>query len=57
MVRQRKKRTLDAISEPHVLRVVEVIANGVIVIEGSDAAKRVKQAKYVVHCLLPILDK
>ena len=56
MIRQQKKGTLDAISRPHVLRVVEVTAKGVIVMEGSDSTRREEQAKNVDHCPLPILD-
>ena len=56
MIRQKTKNTLEAISRPHVLRVVEVRDSGVVVMEGSDAARREEQVKNVAHCPLPILD-
>ena len=41
---------------PHVLRIVELRASGVVVLEGSDAARCTRQMKDVAHCPLPILD-
>ena len=38
------------------LRIVEVKESGVVLIEGSDAARCEEQVKNVAHCPLPILD-
>ena len=56
MLRQVTTSTLEAPSRPHVLRIVEVKPSGVVLMEGSDAARREEQIKNVAHCPLPILD-
>ena len=56
MIRQVTKNTLQAPSRPHVLRIVEVKESGVVLMEGSDAARCEEQVKNVAHCPLPILD-
>ena len=56
MVKRETKNTLQAPSYPHVLRIVELRKSGVVILEGSDAARCTKQMKDVAHCPLPILD-
>ena len=56
MLRQVIKSTLEAPSRPHVLRIVEIKPSGVVLMEGSDAARREEQIKDIAHCPLPILD-
>ena len=56
MMRQVKVNTLKAPSRPHVLRIVEIKPSGVVVMEGSDAARREEQIKNIAHSSLPILD-
>ena len=56
MIRQVTKNTLQAPSRPHVLRIVELKDSGVVVMEGSDAARWEEQVKNFAHCPLPILD-
>ena len=56
MVRRATKNTLQAPTHPHVLRIVELRASGVVILEGSDATRCTKQMKDVAHCPLPILD-
>ena len=56
MLRQVKVNTLEAPTRPHVLRIVEIKPSGVVVMEGSDAARREEQIKNIAHCPLPILD-
>ena len=56
MVKRETKNTLEAPSYPHVLRIVELRKSGVVILEGSDAARCTKQMKDVAHCPLPILD-
>ena len=56
MVKRETKNTLQAPAHPHVLRIVELRASGVVILEGSDAARCTKQMKDVAHCPLPILD-
>ena len=56
MVKRETKNTLQAPSHPHVLRIVELRASRVVILEGSDAARCTKQMKDVAHCPLPILD-
>ena len=56
MIRQVTENTLQAPSRPHVLRIVELKDSGVVVMEGSDAARWEEQVKNVAHCPLPILD-
>ena len=48
--------SLQAPARPHVLRIVELHPSGVVLMEGSDAARCVEQCKNVAHCPLPILD-
>ena len=56
MVRQVTKNTLQAPARPHVLRIVELKPSGVVLMEGSDAARCEEQIKNVAHCPLTILD-
>ena len=56
MVKRETKNTLQAPAHPHVLRIVELRASGVVILEGSDAARCTKEMKDVAHCHLPILD-
>ena len=56
MLKQKTDNTLDAPARPHVLRVVEIKASGVALLEGSDAARIEEQQKNIAHCPLPILD-
>ena len=56
MVKRETKNTLQTPAHPHVLRIVELRASGVVILEGSDAARCTKQMKDVAHCPLPILD-
>ena len=56
MLRQVIKSTLEAPSRPHVLRIVEVKPSGVVLMEGSDAARREEHIKDIAHSPLPILD-
>ena len=48
MVKRETKNTLQAPAHPHVLRIVELRASGVVILEGSDAARCTKQMKDVV---------
>ena len=50
------KNTLDAPARPHVLRIMETKPSGVVLLGGSDAARKEEQVKNVAHCPLPILD-
>ena len=56
MLKQKTDNTLGAPARPHVLRVVEIKASGVALLEGSDAARIEEQQKNIAHCPLPILD-
>ena len=56
MVRRETKNTLQAPAHPHMLRIVELRASGVVILEGSDAARCTKQMKDVAHCPLSISD-
>ena len=56
MIKRETKNTLQPPAYPHVLRIVELRASGVVILEGSDAARCTKQMKDVAHCPLPILD-
>ena len=56
MVKRETKNTLQPSAHPHVLRIVELRGSGVVILEGSDAARCTKQMKDVAHCPLPILD-
>ena len=56
MIKRETKNTLQPPSYPHVLRIVKLRASGVVILEGSDAARCTKQMKDVAHCPLPILD-
>jgi len=56
LLKQETSHTLEAPAYPHVLRIVEVRASGVVLLEGSDAARCTRQLKDVGHCPLPILD-
>ena len=44
------------LAHPHVLHIVELRKSGVVILEGSDAARCTKQMKDVAHCPLTILD-
>ena len=56
MVRRETKNTLQVPAYPHVLRIVELRASGVVILEGSDAARCTRQMRDVAHCPLPFLD-
>ena len=56
MIKRETRNALQAPAHPHVLRIVELRASGVVILEGSDAARCTKQMKDVAHCPLPILD-
>ena len=57
LLRQAKNTALEPIARPHVLRIVEIRPSGAVVLEGSDAATREEQIKYIAHRPLPILDR
>ena len=54
MIKRETKNTLQSPSYPHVLRIVELRASGVVILEGSDATRCTKQMKDVAHCPLPM---
>ena len=56
MVRRESKHTMMVKTHPHVLRIIEIRASGIVVLEGSDAARCTKMIKDVAHCPLPIED-
>ena len=56
MIRQVTKNALEAPSRPHVLRIVEINPSGVVLMGGSDAARREDLVKNMAHDPLPILD-
>ena len=56
ILKQETKNTLEPPAYPHVLRILEMRATGVVVLEGSHAARCSRQLKDVAHCPLPILD-
>ena len=49
MVKRETKNTMQAPAHPHVLRIVELRASGIVILEGSDAARCTKQMKDVAH--------
>ena len=56
MVRREIKHTMQVKVHPHVLRIVELRPSGIVVLEGSDAARITKLMKDLAHCNLPIED-
>ena len=56
MLKQETKHTLKPPAYPHVLRILEMRPSGVVVLEGSNAARCSRQLKDVAHCPLPIVD-
>ena len=56
LLRQKKKNCMQPPARPHILRVVELRSSGVVVLEGSDAARVQRQVKDISHSSLPILD-
>ena len=56
LLRQKNKDCLQPPARPHFLRVVELRSSGVVVLEGSDAARMLCQVKDIAHSSLPILD-
>ena len=56
MLKQETDNTLDAPARPHVLRVVEIKASEVALLEISDATQIEERQKNIAHCPLPILD-
>ena len=55
-LQKRTHGTLDEKASRHGLRMEKVRPSGVMVVEGSNAAKREEQAKNVAYCPFPILD-
>ena len=56
MVKREIKHTMEAKTHPHVLRIFELRPSGIVVLEGSDAARCTKLVKDIAHCPLPIED-
>ena len=56
MLKQKQKHCLQPLARPHILRIVELPPSGIVVLEGSDAARVQRQIKVVAHSTLPILD-
>lgn len=56
MIRHVTNNTVDAPVRPHAVRIVEIKPSGVVLLEGSDVARREEQLKNVAHCPLPLLD-
>ena len=56
LLKQKKKDCPQAPARPHILRVVELRPSGVVVLEGSDAARVHRQVKDIADSPLPILD-
>ena len=56
MIKREIKHTMEAKTHPHVLRIFELRPSGIVVLEGSDAARCTKLMKDIAHCPLPIED-
>ena len=56
ILKQQTDSTLDAPARSHVLRVVEIKASGVAILEGDDVARIEDQQKNIAHFPLTILD-
>ena len=56
LLKQEKDHSLQPPAYPHVLRILEIRPTGIVILEGSDAARCSRQLKDVAHCPLPILD-
>ena len=56
MLKQETSNTLQPPAYPHVLRILELRASGICILEGSDGARCSRQIRDVSHCPLPILD-
>ena len=47
---------METRTHPHVLRIFELTPSGIVVVEGSDAARCTKLMKDIAHYRLPIED-
>ena len=56
LLKQKKKDCLQLPARPHILRVVELRPSGVVVLEGSNAARVQQHVMDIAHSPLPILD-
>ena len=56
LLKHETKNIVEALADPHVLRILEIRATRVVILEGSDATRCSRQLRDVAHCLLPILD-
>ena len=56
LLKQKQKNCLQPPARPHILRIVELRPSGIVILEGSDAARTQRQIKDVAQSPLPILD-
>ena len=57
MLRQKKAHTLMPSVRPHILRIVELRAAGVVILQGRDGTTISHQTSQIARCSVPISDK